>query len=1147
MEKNAIKKFAVWARVELIERVTQKAHAYGIEAKNIVDENADSIDGVLLTATEKKQRKDLIAKIKIEGFEQVMEEVAYTWFNRFTALRFMEVNNYLPSHTRVFTNESNEFKPQILADAISLELDGLDLEKVYELKNANKDEELYRYLLFVQCNALSNILPGMFQKMADYTELLCPNYLLRDGSVIEQMIKLIPEQDWTEQVQIIGWLYQYYNDECRNSVINMYKGVIKKADIPAATQLFTTDWIVRYLVDNSLGRYWIEKYPDSKLEENLPYLVKNNIDYSRTHINVTPETLTFFDPCMGSGHFLVYAFDIFMCIYKEFGYSDREAANLIVTNNLYGLDIDKRASQLAYFSIMMKARQYDRRFFYKGIQPKVFEIRESSSIDKQTIDYISDFDTKTGEYLHQLMESMSNSKEYGSLIAISEIDFGHMYSTIEEILKSSNIFTYDIENHVIPFLHAAEVISRKYNVVATNPPYLNRMNDSLKKYVTSRYKDYWSDLFSVFMIRNLEYCTEDGYAGFMTPFVWMFIRAYEKLRTFVLTKKSIVTLIQMEYSAYEEATVPICSFVLKNDQNCPNGSYYKLSEFKGGMEIQKKKYLEALSEGDFCNYHYNKCISDLLRISGHPIAFWASERIINIFERSKPFSDYATIRVGMHTGDNNIFLREWYEVAFSNICFNCKSHEESKHLNTKWYPYNKGGGTRKWYGYRTKVVNWKHGGEDIHRFHNLPMTYNGAPVRAKSLQFLESITWSDVGSTGNFGCRYTEPGAMFDVKGSSAFVNDKSHLKYAMAFLNSDMVSYLLQMLNPTISYQVGNISALPFKVPNNDILALIDQNVNKCIENERWDWNSREISWEFKRNPLIMMGEPNLELAFKALQNTRTRIKASEIELENANNQLIMELYGVEDMQTNYVKNIFIRESDLREDIVEFISYAVGCMFGRYSLDKPGLIYAGDNWDVSKYNTFKVDKDNIIPVCDDEYFNDDIVGYFVRFVETVYGNQVLEDNLRFIANALGGTGQPRDVIRGYFINNFYSDHLKCYQKRPIYWLFDSGKKNGFKCLIYMHRYQPDTIARIRTDYVHEQQSRYRTAIEELNNRITSVSTSERVKLNKKFKTLQEQAEELRVYEEKIHHLADQMISIDLDDGVKTNYAKFQDVLAKIK
>ena len=1154
MDKNAIKKFAVWARKELIARVSLKGVEYGIAEDDIEDVNADSVCGKVLTADEKKQRQALIAEIKDKGYKQVMEEVAYTWFNRFSALRFMEVNGYLPSHVRAFTDEENNFKPQIITEAIHLDLDGLNMEKVYELKDAEKTEELYKYLLIVQCNALNKILPGMFQRLSDYTELLLPDNLLREGSIIDKMIDMIPEDNFdirseNGQVEILGWLYQYYISEKHDEVVNISnKEPVKKEDIPAATQLFTTDWVVRYIIDNSVGKYWIERKPNSTLREQLEYFVSpKNGEISYIKDNITPQEMTIFDPCMGSGHFLVYAFDVLMKIYTEYGYSEREATAEIIEHNIFGVDIDVRAAQLAYFAIMMKARQYDRRFFNRGVQPHVYAIVESGHTDKDgkkhknydeyALEYFCNGDVKLKTAMDTIIRELHDAKEYGSILTVTQQSWSALYDRFAEITEDINMSRDMALKELLPLVEVAQTLSTKYTVVATNPPYLNKYNSKLKDYLTDNYKDYSGDLFSVFMFRNFQFCKKFGYSGFMTPFVWMYIKTYEKLRKHIIENKGISTLIQMEYSAFEEATVPICAFVLINDKSKKVGQYFDLSKFVGGMNIQKEKVLDAIHHPE-CTYFHDFDQDNYKRIDGSPIAFMASEKLLRIFETAEPLKKIAEPKVGLQTAKNDVFLRLWFECNYNKIGLGYRKLSDTEEGIHKWLPYNKGGSFRRWYGNREYVIDWLFNGRAIRQ-------NPGAVIRNPQFYLKPCITWSDITSAA-FSGRYCEGGFLFDVKGSSGFPQMKN-LYYVLGFLNSKISQKCIKILNPTISTQVGDMARIPVYFDENK-KSEIDASVKKCIDCSRNDWDSFETSWDFQHHPLLRK-VPTIAEAFDQWQaecdDRFNQLKANEEEL----NRIFIDIYGLQDELTPEVedKDVTVRKADLGRDIRSFISYAVGCMFGRYSLDVDGLAYAGGEWDASKYASFAADKDNIIPICDDEYFEDDIVGLFVKFVKTVYGAETLDENLKFITDVLGGKGQPKDVIRNYFLNDFYKDHCKIYQKRPIYWLFDSGKKNGFKALIYMHRYQPDTIARIRTDYVHEQQARYRTAIADLEQRIANASTGERVKLNKKLTTLQAQDTEIRTYEEKIHHLADQMISIDLDDGVKKNHAVFQDVLAKIK
>ena len=1185
MDKNAIKKYAVWARKELIARVTQKAEQYEITKNKTTPADADSIGGRVLTAAEKKQRQALIAKINQDGFEQVMEEVSYTWFNRFTALRFMEVNNYLPSHTRVFTNESGEFKPQILADAIQLDLEGLNMDKVFELKDANKTEELYKYLLITQCNALSGILPHMFQKIEDYTELLLPDYLLREGSVIEQMIALILEEDWTDQVQIIGWLYQYYNSEKKDDVFAALKKNVKitKENIPAATQLFTPDWIVRYMVENSLGRLWLEGHPDVKeqflpTEEEQSAYVDGNRDPEDTkwhyyleeanqepevqaqldeirkeYAALIPDQLKVIDPCSGSGHILAYMFDVLMKIYESYGYTTREAVASIVENNLYGLDIDERAAQLAYFAVMMKARQYDRRFFSRGIQPHVYAIVESNHVDQFAVDYFCNGDAKLKAAMDNVLSKLHDAKEYGSILTVTPQDWSALYNRFAEITEDINMYRDTALRELLPLVQVAEALAQKYDAVVTNPPYMgaSNMNPKLSDFIKRNYTDYKSDFFSAFVIHASQMTKRSGYCGFFTPYVWMFIQSYEKMRNYLYNQATIETLIQFEYSAFEEATVPVCTFVFQNCHVQKQGCYLRLVDFRGGMEVQRQKTLEAIENHD-CGFYYEQNTDNLSKIPGSPVAYWASPSIFSIFKNGKSLEQIADCCTGMQTGNNDKYVRYWFEVS------SCDFDSNDISFGKKWVKYNCGGESRKWYGNHWRVINWENNGYSVKH-------EKGSVIRNEPHFFQEGISWKRIGSS-DFFLRYLPEGFIIDQAGDSMFFQNRNVLYYVLGFVNTNVALSLFKFIAPTLNLTAGNMNKLPI-IYKQDKALNIENIVKENIGKEKDDWDLFETSWDFQHHPLLRK-VPTIAEAFDQWQgecNDRfNKLKANEEEL----NRIFIDVYGLQDELTPEVedKDVTVCKADLGRDIRSFISYAVGCMFGRYSIYKEGLIYAGGKWNYNDYENmawiaegkpeilsfyvkthFFPDQDNIIPICDDEYFVDDIVHKFIEFVGVVYGTENLHENIKFIADALGGKGQPKDVIRKYFLNDFYKDHCKIYQKRPIYWLFDSGKKNGFKALIYMHRYQPDTIARIRTDYVHEQQSRYRTAMADLEKRIDNAATGERVKLNKELNKLQAQAEEIRVYEEKIHHLADQMISIDLDDGVKHNYALFQDVLAKIK
>lgn len=1179
MDKNAIKKYAVWARKELISRVAQKAQQYGITETEMVDASADSVNGKVLSAEEMQQRRALIAQINEKGYQQVMEEVAYTWFNRFSALRFMEVNGYLPSHVRVFTDENNAFKPQILAEALHLELDKLDKNKVYTLKETERTEELYKYLLIVQCNALNSILPGMFQTIADYTELLLPDNLLREGSVIEQMISQIPEDNWQDAVQIIGWLYQYYNSEKKDDVFAALKKNVKitKENIPAATQLFTPDWIVRYMVENSLGRLWVEGHPDAKAqllptpEEQAAYTAGNRdpedtkwhyyleeaqqepqvqaqlSEIRKQYADLTPEQIKVIDPCCGSGHILAYLFDVLMQIYENYGYTPRDAVASILQNNLYGLDIDDRAAQLAYFAVMMKARRYNRRFFSHTTQPHVYAIEESNRIEKPDVEYFCNGKPELKDAMHTILTQLYDAKEYGSILTIPPQDWDALYARFDEVADESSFHRESIRKNLLPLVRVAQTLAQKYDVVVTNPPYMgaSNMNSDLSEYVKKYYSDSKSDLFAVFIEVCSRMAKQNGYQAMITQHAWMFLSSFEKLREKMMLTET-VSMAHLGARAFEEIggeVVQTTSFVrVRAHIDNYKGVYCRLIE---PTTQQGKEDMFLAGEK-----RYTANQDDFGKIPRSRFGYWVSETMLKQFQRPA-LSSYADTRRGLQTGDSGRFIRNWYEVKEDRVEWRLESN--SRNSAKKWIVFNSGGSFRRWYGNIVNVVNWENNGLDI-------KSTGKAIIPSEERYFDEVVSWNKI-SSGQMSVRYQPAGII--PGDASPFLHsvkqDHAILIFSMAVLNSKITAEIVKVLSPTLNFEVGNIAEIPLAIDSDikrESLDLAEENIKISKE----DWDSFETSWDFTRHPFIkaitkypnMMDIGNIYLAecydiwAGECEERFEKLKANEEEL----NRIFIDIYGLQDELTPEVedKDVTVRKADLGRDVRSFISYAVGCMFGRYSPTYDGLAYAGGTWDDGKYNIYKPDADGIIPICDDEYFEDDMVGRFVEFVRVVYGDSSLEDNLRFVANALGGKGQPKEVIRNYFLNDFYADHCKIYQKRPIYWLFDSGKKNGFKCLIYLHRYQPDTIARIRTDYVHEQQARYRTAIEGLEKQVAAAtSTSERVKLTKQLNKVQAQDTELHQYEEKVHALADQMIKIDLDDGVKHNYEIFKDVLAKIK
>lgn len=1189
MNKNAIKKFAIEARQKLIASVTDKAGMLGITAEGVSAPTTKGNDfevyqtaaGTEVTLNKKQceQRRRLVEQIETKGFEEVVEEVAYTWFNRICAIRFMEVNDYLPSRVRALSSEKEgKNEPDLVTLALDVDLDLTDAEKefVIESKMSGNLDELFAMLFVKQCNKLHEVLPELFEETSDYTELLLNISFTDKESIVQMLVNSdtgIPEDDFnvqkSGQVEIIGWLYQYYNEERKNEVINIYKGTVKKEDIPAATQLFTTDWVVRYMVDNSLGRYWIERNPDSKLREKLEFFVMpKNGDIEYIDEKIDPTELTFLDPCMGSGHILVYAFDVFMEIYRECGYSDRDAALNIVQNNLFGLDIDDRAYQLAYFAVMMKARSYNRRILSQDIHINLCALQETNGITNFECEGITkdNIQNNVGNYLIQVYQ---DAKEIGSLQTIEKYDYDSfgMYLDNLEVIGQMNIeqsrWVQNVKPLVSNLIKQAKIMSKRYCVVATNPPYMGKMQGKLKKFVVDNYKDYSGDLFAVFMYRNFLYCNINGYSAFMTPFVWMYLKTYKKLREVLIFSKSITTLVQMEYSAYEEATVPICTFVLKNFNNSEKGIYIKLSEFKGGMEEQKKKVLEAI-DSNMCSYWYERNLKSLEPIPSLSIAYWASDKLIEAYEKGKLLGELANPCQGLATTNNDRFLRLWYEVASNNINFYCESEEDTVG-DIKWFPINKGGEYRKWYGNNEYVVNYKNKGKELCDYidETSKVNHTGRVIN-RHRYFRENGTWSAI-TSGSLSVRYSPKGYIISNAGMAIYSDDI--LYYVIALLNSKITTEkLIKMVNESINFNAGDIVGIPTIIDLN-IKETVDELTKELIHLEKDDWDSHETSWDFMEHPLIPenLGE-NIYLINlydkweKKSKNRFDKIKHDEEKL----NQLFNDLYGVDEISPEVEDSeITVDLADFERDVKSLLSYAVGCMFGRYSLDCKGLIFAGGEWDNTRYIQYKPDTDNIIPITDEEYFDDDIVGRLCEWLKVVYGNKTLEENLNFIAKALGNRGNSsRDIIRNYFLKDFIVDHQKMYQKRPIYWLFDSGKENGFKALIYMHRYSADTVGIVRTDYLHKTQK----AIEQAMQRAEYTSENASSALDKK-KAVQlitkytKQLAQMKTYDEAMAHIANQRIEIDLDDGVKVNYEKFQgvevaqegkkalkiDLLAKIK
>lgn len=1162
MNKTAIKNFAVWARNKLISEIVYKAGLLGITDKGIAPELPASTanlkfydigtkEPAKVEGSAISQRASLVSAINNkakdlkfkDAFEYVVEEVAYTWFNRLIAIRFMEVNGYLPSGVRVLSSElSGKNEPDMVTNPFDTDIDFTETDKA--LMSTLKDDELFRFLFIKQCNKLNAILPELFEKTENYTELLLTLSFTDTDSVVYHLVHDIPEDDFNiekeGQVQIIGWLYQYYNSEPKDKVFAALKKNVKisKENIPAATQLFTPDWIVRYMVENSLGRLWADGHNDFDRSEWKYYLeeaeqeesVKAQLNELRAESkNLNPEDIRFIDPCMGSGHILVYAFDVLMQIYLSQGYTERDAASLIIEKNLYGADIDKRAYQLSYFALMMKGRAYDRRFLTRNVKPNLCNFQEIAEINP---------DNLTGE-LGLFARQFANCDTCGSLIEVKTFDTEKLSALIEDY--EENLETLGYRDILEKMLAAYRIFAQNYDACCTNPPYMggSGMDAKLTDYVKSKFPDSKSDLFACFIERCGQLAKAHGFYAMITQHAWMFLSSYEKLREKLLCKTT-VNMAHLGARAFDEIggeVVQTTAFVNFNSHiKDYKGTYTRLVDIVG--ENEKK---EAFLSG---NSRHTAKQENFSKIPGAPVAYWVSENLYKIYATSKSLAHYVHGFQGMITGDNDYYLRFWHEIEENKISFKCKSNNLQAESFKSWLPYKKGGGLCRWYGNNFYVLRWENRGKGLTR----------ARTENRDYYLLEGVTWSYL-TSGVFSANYYPNGYLWDVHGSSIFDPNSNNLFYYLGMLNSTVGNYILNVTNPTLSYQVENILGVPMIISNDGKLT-INNIVEENIILSKTDWDSFETSWDFKRHPLLEnmsacgYADEDIEQKFTVESSYSSwkyicdwrfnQLKANEEEL----NRIFIDIYGLQDELTPEVedKDVTVRKADLQREIKSLISYAVGCMFGRYSLDKEGLIFAGGEWDERSYRRFIPDADNIIPITDEEYFSDDIVGRFVEFVRVVYGEDTLEQNLDFIAKFLGNKGNTsRQIIRNYFLGDFIKDHIKTYQKRPIYWLFDSGKQNGFKALVYMHRWNADTIGKVRVDYLHKLQRVYESEIARMQETIdNSTNTREVANAEKRKDKLLKQLKETREYDEKISHLALARIDIDLDDGVKVNYEKVQ-------
>lgn len=1224
MNKTKIKNFSIWARRNLIEVVAYRMRFLGIDENGIKPQMEGSTDKLKLydMGTSKpaevagediEKRVNLANRIKDHertsdyktAYETMVEEIAYTWFNRLIAIRFMEVNDYLPSGVRVLSSESGKREPDIVTKAVEVAEDqgfSITKEEIWKLKEENKLDELFRIMFIQQCKKLHEVLPELFDNsIDDYTELLLPISFIDDDAFIRHLVTDIDEVDFNiseqGQVEIIGWLYQYYNSEKKDAVFAAMSNKVKvsKENIAAATQLFTPDWIVRYMVENSLGRLWVDGHADTSARsewkyyldeaEQTPEVQAQLAEIRAGRKDLTPEQIRFIDPCMGSGHILVYAFDVLMQIYLSCGYTERDAAQNIVRNNLWGLDLDKRAYQLAYFAVMMKARQYDRRFLTRGIKPNLSHFQDLPVVDYKLLD----------DTMASFIKQFENADTYGSLITIQADD--EIDSAIDAF---EGIIGFD-RSHLEHFMQLYKILSQRYDVVCTNPPYMaaDKMNANLKDYITEKFTAFKTDFFSAFIIRCTQFAKYDGYLGFLTPYVWMFITSYEELRKELYSNRTLETLIQFEYSAFEEATVPICTFAFNNSHISKKGSYLRLTDFRGGMEIQRQKALEAISDHN-CGYYYEATTDNFDVIPGSPVAYWVSNNFISAYENGKLIGELIPVKKGLDTGENDKYLRFWHEVSFIKFGYGYKSSQDFTDASKKWAPHDKGGEFRRWYGNKDWIINWENNGFDLHN--------SKANLRSEKYYFSNAITWSSL-SSGTISFRYSDYGALSNTAGSSMYpITD---IFFYLGLTNSKVAQLIYDVISPTLNYSAGPVSQLAVIKPDNEkiktqIESLVDENIKLC----KTDWDSFETSWDFKEHPFVKWskalwdctaiaatmshyyGKPievscPLELCFLLWQgecNDRfNKLKANEEEL----NRIFIDIYGLQDELTPEVddKDVTVRKADLQRDMRSFVSYAVGCMFGRYSLDREGLVFAGgdfdrvywkhkgqapldengevpfgggyagvsiapynyprfwndtQDWENTPYLRFAPDADNCLPITEEHFFEDDIVTQFVDFVKAVFGEESLENNLRYLAENLGikGNGTAREKIRQYFLKEFFKDHCKVYQKRPIYWLFDTGKKNGFKALCYVHRWTVNTVGSVRIDYMHKLQRLYRNEIIRLKENIDA--GEEIAKSQKRLEKITNQLHETEEYDAKIGIVVAARTEIDLDDGVKVNYDKVQ-------
>ncbi|MEH6784353.1 MAG: BREX-1 system adenine-specific DNA-methyltransferase PglX [Alcanivorax jadensis] len=1175
MNKSALKKYAPQARLDFIAAVTRRAELLGLnpESPAKVEKQGDAllINGRAFPAAYGQMRTTLEARIREQGFAQVMESMAYTWFNRLVAIRYMELHGFLNHGYRVLSHPANEdsshTQPEILDNIPELDIPDFDKEQALELKLAgNRDEELYREVLLAQCHALYKAMPFLFESLDDATELLLPDGLLRTDSILGKLVTAIDEADW-QDVEIIGWLYQFYISEKKDQVIGK---VVKSEDIPAATQLFTPNWIVKYLVQNSLGRLWLMANPTSQLATKWEYyiqpaeqtdevnaqldaLIQARIDEDGATLN--PESLTLLDPACGSGHILVEAYDLLRDIYLERGYRRQDIPRLILENNLYGLDIDDRAAQLAGFALLMKARADNRRLFGQPVALNVLALQEAkagsaaelhSALNAPQVDYST---------VSQLVETFEQAKTFGSLIQISDelaSALPELRRELEAVRDGGDMLGRDAAETLLRLVAQAEVLAKQFDAVVANPPYMGNkyLNPNLKKHLKAEYKGYEKDLFSAFIIRDLALTKPAGQLGFMSPFVWMFISSYEEMRRRFIERNTLTTLVQLEYSGFAEATVPICTFTLsKAHVENFTGSYVRLSDFRGS-ENQGPRTLEAIRNPD-CGWFYNAKPDDFKKIPGSPVAYWLDPRVVAMCAENPSMREVCPAKIGMRTGDNERFLRRWHEVDMATICLGAASAKDAMDSGARWFPYNKGGPYRKWYGNHEYVVLWEYDGKEIKEntllnYPMLSMDKLGWKISNENQYFKPSVSWSDITSS-DTAFRFFPAGFIHDVTGMSCFPS-ADEAPAVLAFCNSQVIGSLIKALNPTMHFQAGDFQNLPMPrelLSDQELKALAVD----AIDIARDEWDAGEISWGFRG--IFESHRTCSATEFDKLEGERARDRRKRLaEIENLINRRVHAALALPEFSAPPVE---AQENSQPQIGFQLVSYSIGCMMGRYSLDAPGLIYAhagNEGFDPSRYQTFTADDDGIVPITDEAWFDDDGANRIREFVRVVWSEDTEAENMAWLADSLGQNASESadDTIRRYLSRDFYKDHLQTYKKRPIYWLFSSGKHKAFEALVYLHRYNAGTLSRMRMEYVVPLQSRMQSRIDNLDQDIqSSTSSAEQKRFQKQKDKLIKQLDELRRFDENLRHYADQRITLDLDDGVKVNYGKFGDLLAEVK